>query len=67
MKNADDEANLTHAVDKNDCFLNIVGLFGLVRKDGLKVQTARPRMFHEVVDLHNLWAIEWGLHQPVVW
>lgn len=58
MKNVNGDTNLIYAIEKDDCLLNIVSLFGLVKKDVLKVHITRPRMFYEAVELHNLWVIE---------
>lgn len=37
MENIADNVNLTYAIDKDNYFINITGLYDLVGKDDLKV------------------------------
>ena len=53
MKDADINTNLIDIINKDDCFLNIIGLFSHVRKDGLKVQVSRLRKFHKAMVLYD--------------
>lgn len=53
MKNVNDDINLIYTIDKNNCFLNIIGIFDFVKKNSLKVQVAKLRIFYEMMDLHN--------------
>ena len=66
LKRSNYKANLNHTIHKNHSFLNIFRLLGSLRKDKLEVQAARLLVFDKSMNLHDLRAIERGLHQLVV-